>query len=165
MKRGYKKYISITLFALVGLLIMSFAPKEETVKFKCMIQMINYSGEKAYVAITLINPEGNYEKTLYVQGDDEDWFRDLKKWWGFSNSVNESLDGLTGATIGNGERKINVLEIASSKIDAGYKVRFETAVENQEYHITDAEVELNSATIKNKVTGSGYIRYVRMIPN
>lgn len=130
-----------------------------------MIQMTNYSGEKAYVVVSLIDPDGNYEKTLYVQGDDEEWFPDLKQWWDFSNGSNENIDGLTGATIGNGERNIISLTFDESQLDAGYKVRFESAVEDQDYHEVDAEIELNSATIKNKVDGTGYIRYIRMVPN
>ena len=43
--------------------------------------MANYTGEKAYVVVSLINPDGKYVKTLYVQGDDPEWFPDLKNWW------------------------------------------------------------------------------------
>ncbi|MDX1364744.1 DUF2271 domain-containing protein [Arenibacter latericius] len=130
-----------------------------------MIQMTNYTGEKAYVAVSLINPEGNYEKTMYIQGDDKEWFPDLKNWWRFTNSSNENLDAISGATIGNGERNIISLSFKPSQIDTGYKVRFESAVENQEYYSIDAEVDLNTATLRNKVEGKGYIRYIRMVPN
>ncbi|MDL5513561.1 DUF2271 domain-containing protein [Arenibacter sp. M-2] len=145
--------------------VLSSFIKEPEVSYKCMIQMTNYTGEKAYVVVTLINPKGQYEKTLYVQGDDEEWFPDLKNWWKFSNGAQENIDAITGATIGNGERNIISLGFNASQIDAGYKVRFESAVENQEYHSVDAEIQLNSATIKEKVEGKGYIRYIRMVPN
>ncbi|MFC4094245.1 DUF2271 domain-containing protein [Euzebyella saccharophila] len=157
---------STTGLFLIGLLLsISAFMTPPNISYKCMIQMTNYSGEKAYVVVSLINPEGNYEKTLYVQGDDAEWFPDLKQWWDFSNGSNENIDGLTGATIGNGERNIISLTFDESQLDAGYKVRFESAVEDQDYHEVDAEIKLNSATIKNKVDGTGYIRYIRMVPN
>jgi len=45
----------------------------------------------------------------------------------------------------------------------GYDIRFETAVENQEYYTKDIQFELTSESVKRKVEGNGYIRYVRMI--
>ena len=139
--------------------------KEPTVSYKCMIQMMNYTGEKAYVVVSLIDPDGKYVKTLYVQGDDKEWFPDLKNWWKFSEGINENVDAISGATIGNGQKNIISLAFDASHIDSGHSVRFESAVENQEYYNIDAEIVLNSDTIKEKVEGKGYIRYIRMVPN
>lgn len=164
-----RKLINRTLsfFTLIVLLLCTsaFVLPSSTVSYKCMIQMANYSGERAYVVVSLLDAEGAYVKTLYVQGDDPEWFPDLKEWWGFSNGVNEGLDGITGATVGNGERNIISLAVDASQVDNGYKIRFESAVENKEYYTTDAEIDLSSETIRNKVDGKGYIRYIRMIPN
>ncbi|WP_339713909.1 DUF2271 domain-containing protein [uncultured Kriegella sp.] len=164
MKNSIIKTVGALCLASAFFILTSFV-KEPEVSYKCMIQMINYTGEKAYVVVSLINPDGEYEKTLYVQGDDDEWFPDLKSWWKFSNGTSENIDGITGATIGNGERNIISLGFNAAHIDAGYKVRFESAVENQEYYAVDAEILLNSATIKEKVDGKGYIRYIRMVPN
>lgn len=165
MKILLNNYTRMILLFAVLLCGSAFTVNEPPVTYKCMIQMTNYSGEKAYVVVSLINPEGEYEKTLYVQGDDEEWYPDLKKWWAFSKGANENIDAITGATIGNGERNIISLQFDESRVNNGYKIRFETAVENQDYHTTDAEVDLNSETIRNKVDGNGYIRYIRMVPN
>jgi len=129
-----------------------------------MIQMSNYTGEGAYVVISLLNPEGNYEKTLYVQGDDDEWYHDLSEWWGFQGKVRANLDAITGATISGGARSICVLEIDNDKIDKGYKIRFESSVEDQDYHVSDVEFELTSESLKSKKEGKGFIRYVRMMP-
>ena len=32
-------------------------------QYKCLVQTINYSGEAAYIAVSLISPKGEYEKT------------------------------------------------------------------------------------------------------
>ncbi len=160
VKRAFSIFVLVQLF-----FSPSFAQAPATVSYKCMIQMANYTGEYAYVVVSLMNPNGDYVKTLYMQGDDPEWYPDLKDWWAFSHPINEDIDAVTGATVGNGERNIISLVVDASQIDSGYKIRFESAVENQEYHKVDAEIELNSATVRNKVNGKGYIRYIRMMPN
>mgnify|MGYP005998882699 FL=1 len=129
-----------------------------------MIQMINYTGESAYVVISLINPEGEYEKTLYVQGDDDEWYNTVESWWKFYGKKRSDIDAITGATISGGERAISIIEIDNDKLNKGYKLRFETAVEDQEYYESDVELDLTSENVRNKVEGKGFIRYIRMIP-
>ncbi|WP_417361661.1 DUF2271 domain-containing protein [Galbibacter sp.] len=161
----------IVLLLGIGFMTQAYSPITTTntttppVTYKCLIQMMNYTGERAYVVVSLIDPNGDYVKTLYVQGDDKEWFPDLKDWWKFSNGSSEDVDAITGATIGNGQRNIISLALDASQVDKGYTIRFESAVENQEYFAIDAEVPVETATIRNKVDGKGYIRHIRMMPN
>jgi len=143
----------------------NFTATDSSTTYKCMIQMTNYTGEGAYVVISLLNPDGSYNKTLYVQGDDDEWYHDISSWWSYYGKVRNDIDAITGETIAGGARSIQVLEIDNNKIDTGYKIRFETAVEDQQYYTADVEFELTTASVKSKQEGSGYIRYVRMIPN
>ncbi|MCK8520142.1 DUF2271 domain-containing protein [Aquimarina sp. D1M17] len=162
-----KKKLLLGLLPILTLVIfsfLSFTTTTESTKYKCLIQMTNYTGEGAYVIISLLDAEGNYEKTLYVQGEDEEWYHDIPEWWSFYGKRRPDIDAITGATISGGERAISVIEIENDKVDTGYKIRFETAVEDQEYYKDDLEFELTSQTIKNKVEGKGFIRYVRMLP-
>jgi len=151
--------------AILSIGLFSFTTINTSTKYKCMVQMTNYVGEGAYVVISLINPDGQYEKTLYVQGDDEEWYNDITEWWKFQGKVRADIDALTGATISGGERAISVIQIEDSKIDAGYSIRFETAVEDQEYYTKDVQFLLTSESVKSKTEGSGFIRYVRLMPN
>ncbi len=155
-----KKIITILVLSLG---VMAFTTSNK-VKYKCMIQMKNYTGEGAYVAISLLNPEGVYEQTLYVQGDDEDWYHDITEWWQFHGKARSDIDAITGATISGGNRAISIIEIPNDKLNQGYKIRFETAVEDQEYYKDDVEFELTSENVKSKIEGKGFIRYIRMIP-
>ena len=50
-------------------------------KYKCMVQMTNYMGEKAYLIVSLVNSKGAYEKTLYVMGSDKKWYKNLEAWF------------------------------------------------------------------------------------
>ncbi|MCK0132192.1 DUF2271 domain-containing protein [Flavobacteriaceae bacterium F08102] len=152
----------------IGLFIvctMGFTSKQQKTRYKCMIQMTNYAGEGAYVVISLLNPDGTYNKTLYVQGDDKEWYHDITAWWDYYGKVRNDIDAITGETIAGGARSIHLFEIEDSKLNAGYKIRFETAVEDQKYYISDVEFELTTANVNSKKEGTGYIRYVRMIPN
>lgn len=153
----------IALLIIFSFGIMAFTTSETT-KYKCMIQMKNYDGEGAYVVISLLNNKGEYEQTLYVQGDDDEWYHDITEWWSFYGKKRSDIDAITGATISGGNRAISIIEIPKDKIDNGYKIRFESAVEDKEYYKDDVEFELTSNNIKQKVEGNGFIRYIRMIP-
>jgi hypothetical protein len=126
--------------------------------------MKNYTGEGAYIVISLLNPEGEYEETLYVQGDDDEWYFDITEWWKFQGKKRTDIDAITGATISGGERKVSVISIPDDKLNTGYKLRFETAVEDQEYYKNDVEFDLNLENTKAKIEGKGFIRYIRMMP-
>ena len=159
------KLLKITISTiLLSFALLSFT-NINTSKYKCMIQLTNYTGEGAYVVVSLINPNGEYEKTLYVQGDDDEWYFDITEWWKFQGKVRDNIDAVTGATVSGGQRTISILDIEDSKLNKGYKLRFETAVEDQEYYTSDVEFELTTENVKAKHEGKGFIRYVRLMPN
>jgi hypothetical protein len=134
-------------------------------KYKCMIQMTNYMGEGAYIIISLIDSKGTYEKTLYVLGADKKWYKTLKEWNKFYLKNKANVSAITGASVTGGDRSVNVIEIENSKINAGYKLRFESAVEDKNYNVKDIEIPLTRETLSGKNEGTGYIRYVRFSPN
>jgi hypothetical protein len=134
-------------------------------KYKCMIQMTNYMGEGAYVVISLINSKGAYEKTLYVLGPDKKWYNSMKEWHKFQSRQKANISAITGASVTGGDRSVNVFEIDNAKINAGYKIRFESAVEDKEYHVKDLEIPLTTESLASKNEGTGYIRYVRFSAN
>ena len=131
-------------------------------KYKCMVQMTNYNGEAAYMVVSLIDPQGNYQKTLYVFGDIGKYYDSLKKWFVFYQDKKEKIDAVTGASITQGDRKTITLNLNKNLLDQGYKIRFESAVEDQNYYTTDAEVPFSSESLKGKTEGSGYVRYIRL---
>jgi hypothetical protein len=151
----------LILFTLLTLPSLSKAQGGST-KYKCLVQMTNYLGEGAYVAVSLINNKGAYEKTLYVMGSDKKWYHDLKEWHKFYAKKPSNISAITGASVAGGDRSVTVLEIENSKINKGYKLRFETAVEDKEYHQKDIEVPLSTEGLAAKTEGTGYIRYVRL---
>lgn len=160
------KFLKISLaFAFLLSSYTSVAQKNKTTKYKCMVQMTNYVGEGAYVVVSLINPKGAYEKTLYIMGSDKKWYKDLKEWHKFNSKKPANVSAISGASVSGGERSVNVIEIDNSKINSGYSLRFESAVENQKYHVKDAEFALTNENLEAKNEGAGFIRYVRLIAN
>jgi hypothetical protein len=155
---------SIFKIALTSALIclISFQSSAQASKYKCMLQMANYMGEGAYIVVSLINPAGEYEKTLYVMGDDKKWYKSLKEWTKFQAQKHEDISAKTGASVTGGDRSITTIEIEDSKINKGYKLRFESAVEDQKYHVNDVEIPLTTEGLADKTDGKGYIRYVRL---
>ena len=155
-----KSILKISLIAVICLL--SFQATAQTSKYKCMLQMSNYMGEGAYIVVSLINAKGEYDKTLYVMGDDKKWHKTLKEWHKFYSKKPTDISAKTGASVTGGDRSITTLEIEDSKINKGYKLRFESAVEDQKYYVTDLEIPLTTEGISAKTDGKGYIRYVRL---
>lgn len=157
-----KIYNIIPAVVLIGLLLTAFTTSNiKTVK--CLIQLTNYTGEGAYVVVSLLNPSGEYEETLYVQGTDSEWYSEIPEWWKFYGKYRPNIDAISGETISGGERTVTVLHIPEAKIDKGYSLRFETSVEDQEYYADDIQFELTTENLKTKKEGKGFIRYVRML--
>lgn len=154
-----KSFLKISLFILISFL--SFQATAQTSKYKCMLQMSNYVGEGAYIVVSLINPKGEYEKTLYVMGDDKKWYKTIKEWHKFQSKKQENISAKTGASVTGGDRSITTIEIEDAKINKGYKLRFESAVEDNKYYVADAEIPLTTEGLATKTDGKGYIRYVR----
>ena len=160
--------VTLVLFACLFIFFsFQLADKKNTsTKYKCMVQLTNYTGEGAYVAISLLDANDRYLKTLRILGDEEEWYPDLTDWWSFHTGAKKpNLDAITGATIAGGERSIFAIEIENDLLNAGNKIRFETAVEDQKYVKEDLQFPLTSENVNGKFEGVGYIRYVRMIPS
>lgn len=157
--------IIFSLIFSVILIAQSQTAKAQTAQYKCMVQMTNYMGEGAYIVVSLINGKGAYEKTLYVMGSDKKWYPDVKEWHKALGKKTPNISAITGASVAGGDRGMLVLTIESAKIDKDYKLRFESAVEDKQYHVKDLEIPLTTQSLAAKSEGTGYIRYVRFSPN
>ncbi|WP_223810735.1 DUF2271 domain-containing protein [Paenimyroides baculatum] len=146
----------------IFIFLFSLSAVAQNSKYKCMLQMTNYKGLEAYVVVSLIDAKGKYEKTLYVMGTDKQWYNGFKDWYKNQSKKNEKLSAVTGASVAAGDRSITTFTIDESKMSKGYKLRFETAVEDQKYFAADVEIPLTTEAITQKTDGKGYIRYVKL---
>jgi hypothetical protein len=154
------------LLILFCVLLLPFAGMAQgaTTKYKCMIQMTNYMGEGAYMVVSLVKGD-TYEKTLYVLGADKKWYNSLKEWHKAYKKKPTNISAITGASVAGGDRSVVTLELDNAKINAGYKIRFESAVEDKKYYVKDLEIPLTTEALAAKTEGQGYIRYVRFSAN
>lgn len=133
-------------------------------KYRCLVQMKPYQGEKAYVVVSLVDAKGQYERTLRVLGPDKRWYDSLTEWYKAQRSKPEKLDGVTGASIAGGDRSVFTITLDDSKLDKGYTLRFESSVEDQKYHVRDVEIPYTSGKVAERAEGKGYIRLVKLTP-
>lgn len=161
MNSFFKLCLALTLVVSIP----AIGTAQKTTKYKCMVQMTNYVGEGAYIAVSLIDAKGVYEKTLYVMGSDKKWYPDLKEWHKAYKKKPTNISAITGASVTGGDRSVTVLDIETDKINKGYKLRFETAVEDNKYYQKDIEIPLTTEGLAAKTEGTGYIRYVRLSAN
>ena len=155
----------IRLGLVIIVLCTSFLVNGQTTRYKCMVQMSNYVGEGAYIVVSIIDPKGGYDKTLSVMGPDKEWYPDWKEWHKAYKKKPANISAITGASVAGGDRSVVTLEIENAKINAGYTLRFETAVEDKQYHVKDIEVPLTTEGLTGKKDGTNYIRYVRFSAN
>ncbi|MCZ4272514.1 DUF2271 domain-containing protein [Maritalea porphyrae] len=141
---------------------LGIAPRAEAKEATVLVQLNNYVGDEAYFALYLVNPEGRYERTLYVSGPEERWYPDMPRWWKYLSRKPQDIDAITGASTAAGDRSIVKVEIADELFNAGYKLRVETAVEDLENHSADVEAELSADLIGKRVAGTGYVRELRV---
>ncbi len=153
--------------AFIGLFILaaSFTLVPNGKQMKCLVQLVNYEGEGAYIIVSVVDKDNNYLTTLRVLGDDPEWYHEITSWWDYYGKKRYDLDGITGATIAGGERSVFQLSVDEQYLKEGNKLRFETSVEEKEYHEADVEIPLKPGMSNAKAEGSGYIRYVRLIAN
>ena len=133
--------------------------------------MIDYRGEGAYFVISVVDANDNYLKTLYVMGNDKTWFSDMKSFWQHlrANDLYADerfyplIDGISGATISGGQRRVFPLQIPVELLNKGHRLRFETAVEDKGYHGEDVALDLNQAALSKNYQGSGFIQQIKFL--
>ncbi|WP_026997922.1 DUF2271 domain-containing protein [Flectobacillus major] len=160
-----RNFCKIGFFVVLLSLVQSFTSSAQTTKYKCMIQMTNYMGEGAYIVVSIVDAKGGYDKTLYVLGSDKKWYKTLKEWHKAYLKKPSNISAITGASAAGGDRSVVELEIETSKLNANYKLRFESAVEDKPYYVKDLEIPLTTEGLSAKSEGTGYIRYVRFSAN
>ena len=160
-----QKLTGYLILVLAPLLLGAFtmmSPLAST-KYKCMIQMTNYTGEGAYIIVSVLNEKGEYLESVRVMGDDEEWYPDLNQWFTYYETEQPEIDGITGATLSGGKRSVFSIEIDDTRLNSGHTLRIETAVEDQKYVPDEVEIPMTTAGMAGKYDGKDYIRYVRIL--
>jgi len=129
----------------------------QAAEVKVSAQLDSYSGPGAYMAVYVTKPDGSFAQTLWVAGQKARYLGSLRGWYASASAAGEvKIDGITGASIGSGQKLEGSVELADSMIDAGYTVHVDTAVEHGKEYTDDAAAPLTSEG--QTVAGSGYVK-------
>ena len=142
------------------ILLLLIASNIET-RVRCLIQMKNYEGNGAYIIVSLLDAKKEYVKTLQIIGEDPEWYNEIDSWWSFFGKAKRNVDGITGATLSAGQRRVITFTI--NDMPENYYIRFETAVEENLYYESEVDVAINEVAKKQEYEGTGYIRYLKFI--
>ncbi|WP_269581019.1 DUF2271 domain-containing protein [Roseibium sp. Sym1] len=119
------------------------------------VDMKDYRGPGAYLAVYLVDGAGRYRQTLWVAGGKSKYYRHLKGWARGISSAGGAIDGLTGASVGSGRTLTVRANVADALIDAGYQVVVDASVEDWGDKPRDAAVPLAPGA---SAGGSGFVR-------
>lgn len=117
-----------------------------------------YQGNGAYLAIYLTDANGKYNRTLWIAGGKRKYYKHLPDWARGSGLKSTEYDGMTGASVTSGDSLTVKVNIDDVLIDAGYRIRIDSAVEDQREHRIDAEVPLTHEGAGKAVAGHGYVK-------
>ena len=90
----------------------------------------NYGGNGAYLAVYLTDAKGAYARTLWVAGGKAKYYKHLTDWNRLSAGDGKRLQGVTGASVGQGRTLKVTAELADALIDAGYEIRVPLSAAN-----------------------------------
>ena len=142
-------------FALAGISALPAISQAREINLSTTLQ--EYRGNEAYLAIYVTDAQGAYQRTLWVAGKKAKYYRHLRDWAQGGGNRPAEFDGLTGASVGSGGNLTVSAQIADNLIDAGYEIRIDSAVEDQQENRAEVRVPLTRAGAGKDVAGSGYV--------
>ena len=118
----------------------------------------NYGGDGAYLAVYLTDAKGAYAGTLWVAGGKAKYYKHLADWSRLSSADGRRLQGVTGASVGEGRTLKVTADLADALIDAGYEIRIDAAAEDMRDSPSEIRVPLSTGNAGKPQAGKQYIR-------
>ncbi len=122
------------------------------------VQLKNYGGDGAYLAVYLTDAKGAYAGTLWVSGGKAKYYKHLSDWNRLSAGDAKRLAGVTGASVGAGRTLKVTADLADALIDAGYEIRIDAAVEDMRDSPSEVRVPLSASQAGKPQAGKQYIQ-------
>ena len=122
------------------------------------VQLKNYGGDGAYLAVYLTDSKGAYVRTLWVAGGKAKYYKHLADWNRLSAGDAKRLQGVTGASVGQGRTLKVTADLADALIDVGYEIRVDVAVEDMRDSPAEIRVPLTAANAGKPQTGKQYVQ-------
>ncbi|OGB02445.1 MAG: Tat pathway signal protein [Burkholderiales bacterium RIFCSPLOWO2_12_FULL_64_99] len=117
----------------------------------------NYGGDGAYLAVYVTDPSGAYVRTLWVAGKKSKYYKHLTDWHRATGGSPSQINGITGASVGEGRSLKVTADLADALFDAGYKLNIDAAAEDMRDSPRDISVPLTKAGAGKPVAGRSYV--------
>lgn len=121
-------------------------------------QLENYGGSGAYLAAYLTDAKGAYAGTLLVAGGKAKYYRHLSDWNRLSAGDAKRLNGVTGASVGEGRTLKVTVDLADALIDAGYEIHMDAAAEDMRESPSEIRMPLSTANAGKPHAGKQYLQ-------
>lgn len=121
-------------------------------------QIASYQGPNAYLAVYVTKPDGTYDSTLWVAGQNGRYYQHLRSWVRGISAAGGNIDGISGASVGSGRTLKVTANLADSLIDAGYQIHVDSAVENGGEYPNNIVMPLTTANSGVAMAGNGYVQ-------
>ncbi len=122
------------------------------------VQLKNYGGDGAYLAVYLTDAKGAYAGTLWVAGGKAKYYKHLSDWNRLSAGDAKRLTGVTGASVGAGRTLKVTADLADALIDAGYEIHIDAAAEDMRDSPSEVRVPLSANQAGKPQAGRQYIQ-------
>ena len=94
------------------------------------VDMTRYGGDGAYVALYVTDSSGAYAGSLWMAGEKSKYYKHLKGWYQGARGNTAQVDGITGASVGEGRTLEVTLDLQDAIFDAGYTLQVDASVED-----------------------------------
>ena len=120
-------------------------------------QLNRYGGDGAYLAIYVTGPSGAYVGSLWMAGRKTKYYKHLRGWYQATRGNTREVNGITGASVGQGRSLEISLDLNDALLDAGYTLHIDAAAENMRESPSEITVPLTKANAGKTVKGRLYI--------
>lgn len=121
------------------------------------VNMAQYGGPGAYLAIYVTDSSGAYAGSLWMAGGKSKYYKHLSDWAQFTGGDVAQVDGITGASVGSGQKLELSMDLADALFDAGYTLHIDAAAEEMRDSPNEVSVPLTAAGAGQAVSGRRYI--------
>ena len=152
------KKLALILLVSTALIAPSAA---EAANVNVQVDLKVYGGPAAYLAVYVVDANGNYDSTLWVAGSKYKYLGSLRGWArGFAASGAKTLSGISGASVGAGQTLNVSATLSDALINAGYSIVVDTSIEHLGNFVTEARVPLNTGG--GSASGNGVISQLKV---